>query len=188
MDKRYLILIGILMVVIVLGIFITTTPERGRNIPSSTIHIAKCSDGICEVDEDCNTCPDDCGCEIDEYCSENGICRKDVCGDGRCSEKEKEICCQDCGCDLGKICNKYTSKCVKSVEANKSDVEKVIDKYLKVNNINAKIVHIGDSYFKDNAIKEVLLDCSKPDSEVPCGITLILDENLDIIGEYRTIG
>lgn len=187
MDKKYLILIAILMVVIVAGILIITTPERDRSIPTSTIDIAKCGDGICEVDEDCNTCPDDCGCKADEYCSENGICRKEVCGDGRCTEREKDICCQDCGCDLGEVCNKYTGKCVKSVVADKSDVEKVIDEYLKENNISAKIVHIEDSYFKDKAIKEVLLDCSRPDSEVPCGITLILDENLDIVEEYRTI-
>jgi len=179
------IIIALIAIVALISVSLYLIGSREPKV--RTIVLSKCGDGICEVDEDCNTCPDDCGCKADEYCSENGICRKEVCGDGRCTEREKDICCQDCGCDLGEVCNKYTGKCVKSVVADKSDVEKVIDEYLKENNISAKIVHIEDSYFKDKAIKEVLLDCSRPDSEVPCGITLILDENLDIVEEYRTI-
>jgi len=186
MDRKYFISVVILMVAVV-GILVITTQERSKQMPPSTIPATKCGDGICEVDEDCNTCPEDCGCEAGEYCSDNGICRGDVCGDGQCTEGERESCCQDCSCEGDEICNKYTGSCVKSVEADKSDVEEVIDGYLKENGISARIVHIEDSYFKDKAIKEVLLDCSQPDSEVPCGITLILDENLNIVEEYRTI-
>jgi len=181
--KKIIIVFTVIVALLAISLYLISSREPGVE----TIVLSKCGDGTCGVDEDCDTCPDDCGCETDEYCSENGICRKNVCGDGRCGEKEKVSCCQDCGCNAGEICNKYTGKCVKSVEADRSDVEKVIDEYLKENNISARIVHIEDSYFKDKAIKEVLLDCSKPDSGIPCGITLILDENLDIVEEHRTI-
>jgi len=69
-----------------------------------------CGDSICNLDEDCDSCPGDCGscsvcgdsvCETDEDCS---TCPQDcgecpaVCGDGTCNGTETcETCAADCG-------------------------------------------------------------------------------------------
>ncbi len=71
-----------------------------------------CNDnGICETDEDCEICPNDCFqtsasccgndfCEINEFCSncetDCGICP--FCGDGTCNSSENKCgCSADCG-------------------------------------------------------------------------------------------
>jgi hypothetical protein len=55
-------------------------PVRCRLDPEPT-----CGDGLCEADEDCDTCAEDCGCA-------------ETCGDGRCGASES---CVDCAVDCG---------------------------------------------------------------------------------------
>jgi len=73
-----------------------------------------CGNELCDGNENCETCPDDCGCEepeacIDQSCTtcgngvcenaEIGSCKKDCawCGDGLCEKDEEGICDEDCG-------------------------------------------------------------------------------------------
>lgn len=60
-----------------------------------TLEGTSCGDGNCDGDEDCDTCPDDCG-----SCS--------VCGDGVCDPDESEFDCpQDC--DIAEVFDTITS-------------------------------------------------------------------------------
>lgn len=184
MDKKFFICIGILIIFTAALVFLLTESKRGGTQTVLRTN-NKCGDNICEVSEDCNSCSKDCGCSANEYCSNNGICRVDICGDGKCENSEKENCCQDCGCNGDQLCNKYTEKCINSIPLDKNGINKTVDEYLERNKMAATVLYIEDSYFKDNAIKEVFLNCST--SSIPCAVTLILNENLEIIGEYKTI-
>ncbi len=52
---------------------------------------AACGDGACGDDEDCGTCPADCGA---------------CCGDGHCARGEDcATCAADCACAMGRVCS-----------------------------------------------------------------------------------
>ena len=72
--------------------------------------IIECGDGICNGDEDCDACVEDCGCDEGEACV-NGACEACVpdcdgleCGDdgcgGSCGECDDGIACVDGLCDV----------------------------------------------------------------------------------------
>lgn len=147
-----------------------------------------CGDGQCTLMEDCNTCPQDCVCSNGEYCNEEGICRKDVCGDETCSENEKvnNICCEDCGCLTDNICNKVTQKCQEKIEVSGDIINQTVNEYLTKNGISGNIKTIIDTYYKEQAIKEITIDCGAEGSPYPCEIRLFLNEKGEIIEEIRT--
>ncbi|MCB9523972.1 MAG: chitobiase/beta-hexosaminidase C-terminal domain-containing protein [Myxococcales bacterium] len=59
---------------------------------------AQCGDGACDANEDCSTCPADCG---------------QCCGNGRCGAGENcATCPADCGCGDGQVCNAERRQCV----------------------------------------------------------------------------
>ena len=89
--------------------------------------ISSCGDGVCSDDENCTTCPKDCGicptscgdgvCNDDENCTtcpkDCGICPT-FCGDGVCGDDENcTICPKDCG-----ICPTFCGDGVCSVDEN----------------------------------------------------------------------
>ncbi|MCB9642842.1 MAG: hypothetical protein H6728_07160 [Myxococcales bacterium] len=68
-----------------------------------------CGNGSCEPGkEDCQSCPQDCGCKNDEKCN-NGVCEKlDTCGNGACETDKGEDCAKcpgDCACPSGMLCD-----------------------------------------------------------------------------------
>ncbi|MFW5878736.1 MAG: Kelch repeat-containing protein, partial [Myxococcota bacterium] len=83
-----------------------------------------CGDGTCDADEDCATCPDDCGtCCGDGTCdpAQNEDCWTcpadcgSCCGDGACNPSHDETCLScpaDCGCPAGSTCDPETETCV----------------------------------------------------------------------------
>lgn len=75
-----------------------------------------CGDGVCNVDENCNECPEDCG-----LCCGNGMCEPDYgedcatceddcgpcCGNGTC-EPDRGETCDTCPDDCGACCGNGT--------------------------------------------------------------------------------
>jgi hypothetical protein len=91
---------------------------------------ASCGDGVCNGDEDCSTCPNDCGqCQPrcgDGICNGLETCRScpgdcgacpPICGDGTCDTSEN---CNNCSADCG-ICPGQTLCCQK-LDGSCSDV------------------------------------------------------------------
>ncbi|MBT9555840.1 MAG: hypothetical protein IV100_07415 [Myxococcales bacterium] len=63
--------------------------------------VLKCGDGLCSLDEDCVTCPGDCGCTAGKLCRPDGQCVQDNCG-----SLTVEGCCLGqvrATCDFGSI-------------------------------------------------------------------------------------
>lgn len=63
----------------------------------------RCGDDVCNGDEDCSTCPADCG---------------NCCGDGTCDAEGGERCTTcpaDCGCAAGEVCEAGTGECAACV-------------------------------------------------------------------------
>ncbi|RLE30841.1 hypothetical protein DRJ54_01825 [Candidatus Acetothermia bacterium] len=70
------------------------TPQKDPDCPF-------CGDNVCGEDENCESCPEDCG----------ECVKKSVCGDAVCDADEtQENCCTDCGCPVGMKC--IQNKCV----------------------------------------------------------------------------
>ncbi len=67
-----------------------------------------CGNGICDSNENCSTCPQDCQCPTGQLC-QNGTCQQsNSCGNGICEAGRKEdcgSCTQDCKCASGETCN-----------------------------------------------------------------------------------
>lgn len=149
----------------------------------------KCGDGICSLTEDCNTCPQDCGCKDEEYCTPIGVCKnKEVCGDDICSQQEKDTgsCCEDCGCLTGKLCNKINHKCQDSIIISEDIINKTIQDYLLNKNLTGTITKITDSYYKENSVKTISIDCKTSEANYPCEIILFVDKDGNIVDEMRT--
>ena len=148
-----------------------------------------CGNGICTLTEDCNSCSQDCACGSNEYCDNTGVCRQAVCGDEICSDEEKlsDSCCEDCGCKEGKICNKVTQKCQEKIEVSEDTITNTVNDYLTKNKIEGKIKKIIDTYYKDQTIKEVTIDCGKEEIPYPCEVILFFNERGEIVEEIKTI-
>ena len=153
------------------------------------IPTAICGNKICEVTEDCNSCQTDCGCKINEYCSPSGLCRVNVCGDEICSEQEKQAssCCEDCGCPSDKVCNKFTQQCQQKTTISESQINDIAKTYLASKSINGTIVKIVDTYYANETVKQVTIDCKTIDLPYPCQIILFIDNKGDIVKEEKTI-
>jgi len=180
--QKELILIVILTLLIVISGCIKQEP---KSIKEANI----CGDNICGATEDCNNCEKDCKCKSNEYCSDIGTCRKSVCGDETCSSEENitQSCCEDCGCPSNKICNKIIQTCQEKAVISEEDVRKVANDYLNKNNINGTIIEIIDTYYKNETIKQVNIDCKTEEIPYPCQIILYINDKGEIVEEIRTV-
>ncbi len=179
--RKEIMLIGILTMVIFVSGCVQQTP---KTIKEANV----CGDGICGVTEDCNTCPKDCGCKPEEYCSNVGICRMEVCGDEICSpdENKTQNCCEDCGCPPDKICNKVTQTCQEKATVSEDDIKKAANAYMSKNNINGIITNILDTYYKNEILKQVNIDCRAEEIPYPCAIVLYINNEGKIVEDIRT--
>ena len=66
---------------------------HGKNLSNILVNIVSCGDGICEVDEDCESCFVDCACQGAERCV-NKVCGH-YCGNDICEDDENSISCLD---------------------------------------------------------------------------------------------
>jgi len=85
-------------------------PEEVRNcIPSVSYYY--CGDGICSENENCNSCPEDCGtCELNISEGTN-VSEEAMCGNGVCEPNENcSSCPVDCKCLGGYECR--NGKCI----------------------------------------------------------------------------
>jgi len=182
MKREILIVLGL----IVFTIFISSCIKQSTK---SIREVNVCGDGVCGVTEDCEVCPEDCGCNPGEYCDEIGVCRKDVCGDEICSpiENRTQSCCEDCGCPSDKICNKVTQTCQERPSISDEDVKIIVETYLRTNNINGRIVNIVDTYYKNETVKQVNIDCKTQELPYPCLITLFISNEGKILEELRIV-
>ena len=147
----------------------------------------ECGNNICNLDEDCNSCFQDCACLEDQYCNDYGICSYEICGDEICSESEINLCCEDCGCPEDKICNKYNQECQEKATLSEAQTTAIANNYLQENKIQGTIVYIEDDYYGDEIIKFVLIDCGSDEFDFPCNIMLYIDNNGIIIEEMISI-
>lgn len=179
--REELLLTGILVLVIIISGCIQQAP---KSIKEANV----CGDGICGATEDCNNCVEDCGCEPSKYCSDIGICRTGVCGDEICSPEENRTqnCCEDCGCQDNKICNKATQTCQEKPTISDEDVEKIAEDYMNRNNITGTITDIIETYYKNETLKQVSIDCSTKDIPYPCAVVLYIDNEGKIVEDMRT--
>lgn len=170
-----------LILVVVVG---GCTQESPKSIKETNV----CGDGICGATEDCNNCVEDCMCKSGEYCSDNGICRSDVCGDEICSfeENRTQTCCEDCGCLLNKICNKVTQICQDKATISEEKIRKIADDYMVDNEITGTITGIKDTYYKDEILKQINIDCRAEEIPYPCAIVLYIDGSGEIVEDMRT--
>jgi hypothetical protein len=177
MKKLFMVIFSISIVLIILS-----------GCTNQTKNLNKCGDGICTLTEDCNNCAKDCGCINNQFCSDNGICKKAVCGDGICSQDEKinNICCEDCGCGNSQICNKINQKCQNSIQLDGNAINKTVNDYLIKNNLTGKIKKIVDAYYKEQTIKEITIDCGTEGLSYPCEIVLFINEKMEILEDRRT--
>lgn len=178
---KKLVIIGILSLVIIISGCVQQTP---KSIKETNV----CGDGICGATEDCNNCPQDCGCKSGEYCSSTGVCRTDVCGDSICSSNENKTqsCCEDCGCLSNKLCNKMTQTCQDKLIISEDEVRKVASNYLIKNNVSGNITSIIDTYYKNETIKQVSINCKTEAMPYPCQIILYVNNAGDIVEEIKS--
>ncbi len=101
-------------------------------------NLNECGDGVCDINEDCTSCSQDCGtcpsfcgdgaCDPNENCNscsnDCGVCppAQSFCGDGTCNPNENcHTCSKDCGscqsycgdgnCNSGESCNSCSKDC-----------------------------------------------------------------------------
>jgi len=153
-----------------------------------TLKDSYCGDGLCAINENCNSCVEDCGCSEEEYCSDIGICRVPTCGDNICSEEESSAvsCCEDCGCSGQMICNKVLHQCQEPLQITDEAVEDIAENYIIDNNVDGSFLGFTDTYYGDSAIKQLTIDCQQEGSEYPCLIIMYVDEDGKIIEELHT--
>jgi hypothetical protein len=104
---------------------------------------AVCGNKVCEKDENCITCREDCSCPAGKYCSEKTkSCVAPICGNGVCELFETPAeCCRDCDCYPGAVCNQKLNLCEKK-EFGLTDerVKEIIGSYY--NSLGKKVVSI----------------------------------------------
>lgn len=96
---------------------VETSPADSCEVSGEMVRacvVPKCGDGKCDGNqwnENCQSCPEDCGCAGGEICS-NATCQKVECNnDGTCDSWENcGNCLEDCPCSFGKYCDDNTCK------------------------------------------------------------------------------
>jgi hypothetical protein len=179
--KKTIIILLILIIALSLG----CTQNKPLN-PLDTTPSNSCGNNVCELNEDCQSCTQDCGCKNNQYCETQAkVCKTPTCGNGIIEQGEtQENCCSDVACSTNLICNKSNQTCMTKTNSSDSDIQQVVSKYLTDNNLTAKITSITDAYYASEITKKVILDCKTTD--YPCAITIYVDTNMKIIDEIRT--
>jgi len=134
-------------------------------------------------------CTTDDQCPAGAYCSRYGACLAPQCGDGICSPKENlnGSCPRDCGCPTGRVLNAYLNQCQQGVNVSSDTVNTVINNYLTQHNITGTATDIHDTYYGNQTVKSVFIDCREPmRTTMSCGIVLFIDNNGTIIEVLRT--
>ena len=190
MVKKFMFLL--VLVLFVVGCS-SGVPDAERDFvvlpnDTSSVDLSVCGDGVCSLTEDCNNCPEDCGCDEGYRCSSASICVEEICGDGICSDEERALgsCCQDCGCDEGFICNFFIQECQEEISLNQDVIERIVSDYLKDKGINGSIVRQYESYYGDILVNFVSINCADELSEFVCEITLVINEEGEILEEFFT--
>jgi len=134
MRKGSAWIIAIVSIVVVIAlvlilVFTLNGKEDKEPIPFNPV----CGDGNCSISEGCYTCPEDCKCNENNYCSETeDSCVGPVCGNGVCESFESwDNCCEDCECIVdGEICDNETHSChMPDFGLEKSEVESIVRSY-----------------------------------------------------------
>lgn len=92
--------------------------ESFSSCPDDCVAPPNCGDGTCGSDESCSLCAQDCACQADQMCSEDGACvSAPQCGDGVCERsvqfpgdvptEDCALCPQDCGCTGEQVCRSW---------------------------------------------------------------------------------
>ena len=118
---------------------------------------ALCGNGVCEAEENCYDCSEDCKCEEGKYCSaEKKECVEPDCGNGVCEIFESsENCCLDCECAIpGEICNEETKKCeLQEMEISDERAKELAISYYE----NESLVVVSTEVIKTTVYDEKLI-------------------------------
>jgi len=184
-EKTIVLILGILFVAIIATYFLS--PSSGESAPSEA-ESAICGDGACTFYENCKSCPGDCACATDAYCSESALCLKKRCGDGICTEDEQQTgCCEDCGsCGAAELCNRLTHTCMSKVTIPDAELEQIALDYLAEKNMSGTVVRIQDDYGSSQASKVISVDYTNNSYQFPTVVDLVILENGKIVDESWT--
>jgi len=175
------IFFSLLLVLLLLGCVqqevVTLTPEN----------IDACGNEVCEITENCENCPLDCGCANTEYCEESSrVCKAIVCGNGIIETGEtKENCCIDTGCESEQICNEVTQKCMEKSNADENIIGQIANDYITERELSASVESITDAYYGEEIVKQVKIKCDIG-QETPCEIILYIGNDGQVLEEIRT--
>jgi hypothetical protein len=136
-----------------------------------------CGNGVCDPNENCDSCVADCGCSKAQYCAQSGVCRDLLaCGDRHCSNEEKtaETCCYDCGCGSGKFCNQYTQKCIAPARITEQEIQAAVEAFAKKYGFQVGKYFVKDSNVEKEAVKDVIVYCKGQTEPNGCGGRIVL--------------
>ncbi len=149
---------------------------------------ARCGDSVCDPDESCSSCPQDCGCQAGAYCSSWDTCEpKEACGDSICTATENNTgsCCSDCGCQANGVCNTNANRCIPRAPLSPTYINATVAAYIAnqtSNYTNYTITAYVDDVINGQPVVEAYLYCQYPDEPgLPCMTTLTIAANGTII-------
>ena len=194
-NKKTVLLFLLVIIVFVAGFFVVNNfskkgivvreevEETPNEIKVESEQVkSSCGNDVCEQHEWCNKCPEDCGCQEGYYCNElNGVCyREEICGDGRCTDKERIIknCCLDCGCSEGQLCSIYLGECINKVVISNEVQKNILKKYKYYD-----LISIGDGYYEELAIKKYAFNCTRAGTPYGCVLIAFVSENGSVLYE-----
>lgn len=173
------IIAAIVVIVAVAGAYLAfsyntpNTVQPSRNNTNSTNFAACTSD---------NQCP------TGDYCTSYGACLASTCGNGVCTTQERQSnsCPIDCGCPNGYILNRYSDTCQAQITISNSTMIDYVDAYLRNNSITGHITSINNTYYGNQSVKEVVVNCQVNATSYPCQIIFYFNESGDEIHTVQT--
>lgn len=133
------------------------------------------------------SCTSNNQCQNGSYCSSYEVCIKNVCGDGVCLVPENQSNCPiDCGCPSGQVLNEYLNRCQTAVTLSPSTINAIVGNWLTYNAINGTITGISDTYYENQTVKSVTVNCAPPNSKYPCQLVFYINYQAQIINVTST--
>jgi len=154
LGRTFLLVILIVstIAVVVIGFYIVQNTGRPESV---------CGNNVCEKNENCFDCPQDCKCPTGKHCSENTrSCVAPACGNQECELFEDPSgCCIDCGCwTPGEVCNMTANICQKGdIKISDQEVKEAVINYYKSKGITItpdEIIVEGVTTYKNKLAKQ----------------------------------
>lgn len=163
--------------------FVVTSIYLYMLFSASSEAVSVCGNGMCEKNENCLDCTEDCSCKNGAYCSAQGRCLQTECGDGDCGPGENSgNCCSDCSCmENGSICNTDNQLCeFPGTEISDETVRQSIVAYYEAKGeVIARIEISGSTMNNDQLVKSAFVYIEGEEYER----TVLINESGDVVEE-----